>query len=83
MVNEATGVMEIKTSFNEVLSKLIQHAKNGGEVVVDFIPNSKHHGGKDMLVIHDDGDRKGDVSIWHIEMSEEGLFPYIFDDGVS
>lgn len=46
-----------------------------------LIPCSKNHNHKPMIVVSEaapDG-----VTIWHLEVSEEGVFAYEFDDGVS
>jgi hypothetical protein len=60
-------------------------AKAGGHytfvpgLVVSFIPQSKHHNGKPMMFVGD----HSDVSTICLEISEEGLFAYYVDDGVS
>lgn len=48
-------------------------------LVVSFIPESKHHQGKPMMFIGD----HSDISTTCLEISEEGLFAYYVDDGVS
>lgn len=48
-------------------------------LVVSFIPESRNHNGKPMMLIGD----HSDVSTICLEISEEGLFAYYVDDGVS
>lgn len=48
-------------------------------LVVSFIPESKNHNGKPMMWIGN----HSDVSTTCLEISEEGLFAYYVDDGVS
>lgn len=57
----------------------IEHYQFVPGLVVSFIPASKHHNGKPMLFIGN----HSDISTICLEISEEGLFAYYVDDGVS
>ncbi len=81
MINTKMGVMENASSIHEIIEILAQKSENGERIVCDVIRNSKNHNGKTMLCIHEDAGN--DVSLFHLEVSEEGIFPYEFDDGVS
>lgn len=81
MINTKTGRMEEQSNVITILRKWIELLEKGETLKGKFIPKSKNHNGKPMMILSDDpGD---DVSIYHLEISEEGIFPYIFDDGVS
>ena len=80
-MNTNTGVMESQTSLEEVMDKLYKLFKSGTRLSLEKIDNSKNHNGKTMYVLSEDPGN--DVSIYHLEISEDGIFPYIFDDGVS
>ncbi len=55
------------------------HYKYENGLVVSFIPESKNHNGKPMMFIGN----ISDVSTCCLEISEEGMFAYYVDDGVS
>jgi hypothetical protein len=81
MINKSTGVMESESSIKYIISKLLKEQKSGKKLIVEVVENSKHHNGENMLVICEDPGN--DISIYHIEVSQEGVFAYEVDDGVS
>jgi len=86
IADPSMGVMENPATLKAVVDGLIRTHKGDKwshpkKIMVEIIETAKHHDGKPMLLIKDDPE--GDVSIYHIEISEDGVVPYIFDDGVS
>ena len=90
-IKQKTGVMEIKSTIGEVINQLasiIEKNDPNHQVKVGVVRNSRNHSGKTMLVIYEQeliGNpiNDWDVSIYNLEISEEGVFAYIVDDGVS
>ena len=80
-IQQKTGVLEIKGELKEILSCFLEHLKKGKNLKAEFIPCSKNHNGKPMMVLY--ADEPNDISIHHLEISEEGLFPYSIDDSIS
>lgn len=80
-MNTNIGVMEHQATIGDIMENLIRLIDRGEKLIIRKVENSENHNGKTMYVLSEDP--KDDVSIYHLEISEAGIFPYIFDDGVS
>lgn len=82
MINTCTGVMEDEAKVGDNIRKIIEMA-DVVPITVTVVENSPNHGNVPMLVIGNADPEDGGISIWNIEVSENGVFAYTFDDGVS
>jgi len=95
-VNHSVGVLEDQETVSSVMKNLVRIVASGRKLRATMVPCSEHHNGKPMIVVSEEpyvlpsyplggGEptMEEDVTIWHIEISEEGVFAYSFDDGAS